>query len=170
MDCIDALVFDFDGVLTDNSVYVSESGNELVRCSRADGLAFDVLRKLKKPVYIVSTEKNPVVSSRANKLNVPVVQGVSDKVAAVSDLAKQHSYQLSKILFVGNDLNDYLAMDLCGFSACPCDSHKEIKDISTLVLKTKGGDGVVRELIEEVFRLNPLEILFKTKDKKNNEK
>ena len=68
IESIDAFVFDFDGVLTDNLVYVREDGLESVVCSRADGLAFDVLKKLKKSSYILSTEKNPVVTKRANKL------------------------------------------------------------------------------------------------------
>ena len=63
IDDIDLFVFDFDGVLTDNLVYTDQNGNEMVICSRADGLAFDVLRKLKKPVYILSTEENTIVSA-----------------------------------------------------------------------------------------------------------
>jgi len=62
---IDAFVFDFDGVLTNNLVHLDQDGKEWVSCSRADGLAFDVMRKLEKPSYILSTEKNPVVSARA---------------------------------------------------------------------------------------------------------
>ena len=65
IDKLDALVFDFDGVLTDNKVYLGEDGKELVSCSRADGLAFDVLRKLNIPVLILSTEKSLVVKMRA---------------------------------------------------------------------------------------------------------
>ena len=67
-DDIDAFIFDFDGVLTNNMVIVDQYGKESVSCSRADGLAFDVLHKLKKSVYILSTEKNPVVTARADKI------------------------------------------------------------------------------------------------------
>ena len=72
---IDALVFDFDGVLTDNKVLVHQDGSESVLCNRADGLAFDVLRKLKIPTYILSTETNTVVTQRAKKLKIHVIQG-----------------------------------------------------------------------------------------------
>ena len=72
LDNIDVFVFDFDGVLTNNLVQIDENGKESVSCSRADGLAFDVLRKLNKSVYILSTEKNPVVLARAKKLKVKV--------------------------------------------------------------------------------------------------
>jgi YrbI family 3-deoxy-D-manno-octulosonate 8-phosphate phosphatase len=131
-----------------------------VKCSRADGLAFDVLRKIKKPIYILSTEKNAVVSSRAKKLQVPVIQGVKDKVLALSNLVKDKSYAWPKLLYVGNDLNDYQVMQLCGFSACPRDSHEKIKQISTFVLNTKGGEGIVRELTEEILSLDFIEILY----------
>jgi 3-deoxy-D-manno-octulosonate 8-phosphate phosphatase (KDO 8-P phosphatase) len=79
LDDIDVLVLDFDGVLTNNLVYVDQNGQETVCCSRADGLAFDALKKMKKPVYILSTEMNGTVSARANKLKVEVFQGVFDK-------------------------------------------------------------------------------------------
>ena len=157
---IDAFIFDFDGVLTNNLVYIDENSNEAVRCSRSDGLAFDVLRKIEKPVYILSTEKNPVVSARAKKMQVPVIQGVGDKVLTLSRLAKDKSYTMSKLLYVGNDLNDYYAMKLCGFSACPIDSHKKIKKIATFVLNTEGGSGVVRELVEEIIGLDFLKTLY----------
>ena len=107
---IDAFIFDFDGVLTNNLVYLDQNGKESVSCSRADGLAFDVLRKLDKPAFILSTENNPVVTMRAKKLKVPVVQGVADKVEAIKKLVNKNSYNLKNILYVGNDLNDYLVM------------------------------------------------------------
>jgi len=78
IDNISAFIFDFDGVLTNNQVHIGQDGNELVSCSRADGLAFDVLRKLKKPAYILSTEQNPVVSARAKKLRITALQGVDN--------------------------------------------------------------------------------------------
>jgi YrbI family 3-deoxy-D-manno-octulosonate 8-phosphate phosphatase len=157
---LDALVFDFDGVLTNNKVYVNQDGMESVCCSRADGLAFDALRKLEIPVYILSTESNPVVSARAHKLKVPVIQGVKSKIDSLKSLCSEHNYNSSNILFVGNDLNDYQVIESCGFSACPADSHDSIKNISTFVCSSKGGEGIVRELLEVVFNLNLLKILY----------
>ena len=84
-----------------------------------------------------------------------------DKSHIIKNISKEKNVKLSKILFVGNDLNDYYAMQLCGYSACPSDSHPKIKDIASFVLKTKGGNGVLRELLEEVFELNVIEILYK---------
>ena len=163
LDDIDALVFDFDGVLTNNLVYLNQEGRELVACSRADGLAFDVLSKLNKPAFILSTEKNSVVAMRAKKLRIPAIQGVPDKVEAIKELADKKNYNLKSILYVGNDLNDYLVMQVCGYTACPIDSHPKIKEISGNILKTKGGNGVVRELLEQVFNLDFIKILYSKK-------
>ena len=157
---LDALIFDFDGVLTDNKVYIDENGKESVCCSRADGLAFDALKKLKIPVYILSTESNPVVSARAQKLKVPVIQGVINKLDSLISLCSEHNYNPKNILFVGNDLNDYQVIEYCGFSACPSDSHESIKNISTFICSQKGGEGIVREILEVIFNLNLLKILY----------
>ncbi len=161
LDDVDVLVFDFDGVLTNNFVYLDQNGLESVICSRADGLAFDVLRKLQKPTYILSTEKNQVVTARAKKLKVPVLQGVSNKSEALKELIEKEGFDLQNILYVGNDLNDYQAMKLCGFSVCPADSHPKIKEIADIALKTNGGNGIVRELLEEVLNIDFIKILYK---------
>ena len=160
LDNIDAFIFDFDGVLTNNLVYLNQDGQEWVACSRSDGIAFDVLRKLGKPAYILSTEINPIVKARANKLKVPALQGVNDKAKTLSLLMEEQKYNLSKVMYVGNDLNDYETMLICGFSACPADSHKKIKSISNIHLQTNGGNGVVRELLEEVLGVDFIKILF----------
>ena len=160
LDDIDAFVFDFDGVLTDNKVYLDQNGVESVSCSRADGLAFDVLRKLNKPSFVLSTEKNTVVTMRAKKLKIPAIQGVSNKVEAIKELVDENHYNIKNILYVGNDLNDYLVMRLCGYSACPADSHPKIQQISDICLSANGGSGVVRELLEEVLNIDFIKILY----------
>jgi len=157
---IDAFIFDFDGVLTNNLVHLDQDGKEWVTCSRADGLAFDVLRILHKPAYIISTEKNPVVTARAKKLQVPVLQGVVKKVDALVALSEENGFDLSRVLYVGNDLNDFRVMQICGYTACPADAHPCINEIATIVLSCDGGKGVVREILEEVLELDFIEILY----------
>jgi 3-deoxy-D-manno-octulosonate 8-phosphate phosphatase (KDO 8-P phosphatase) len=157
---VDVVIFDFDGVLTDNFVYLNDSGEEWVKCSRSDGLAFDVLRKLSKFVFILSTEKNKVVSERAKKLKVEVIQSIDNKLEAINFIMKQSNSSLDRTLYIGNDLNDYNIMKLCAHTACPSDSHVLIKDISKFVLNSRGGDGVAREIIEVVFGLNIIKILY----------
>ena len=159
LDDIDLFIFDFDGVLTDNKVYLDQKGNEFVSCNRSDGMGFVVLNKIKKKVYIISTEKNKVVAARAKKLKVPAIYGVNKKYEVIKKLSKKINLNFKKIFYIGNDLNDYEAMKLCGYSACPSDSHKRIKKIATFVLDAKGGSGVVRELLEKIFKLNLLKYL-----------
>jgi len=166
IDDIDTIIFDFDGVLTNNLVYLNQEGIESVACNRSDGLAFDVLRKLNKPAFILSTEENSVVAMRAKKIKIPAIQGVSDKVEAIKKLADENNYNLKNILYVGNDLNDYLVMQVCGYTACPIDSHPKIKEISENILTAKGGNGVVRELLEQVLNLDFIEILYSNKEGK----
>ncbi len=160
IDKIEALVFDFDGVITNNLVHLDQNGIETVTCSRSDGLAFDALRKLNKPCFILSTEKNPTVTARANKLKIPAIQGVCDKVNVIKNLARKNNFDLKNILYMGNDLNDFHVMKVCGYSVCPLDSHFRIKEISDIVLKTNGGEGVVRCLLENIFNLDLVKILY----------
>lgn len=160
INLIEAIVFDFDGVLTDNLVYINQNGDESVCCSRSDGLAIDVLRKLKISCYILSTEKNNVVRMRAKKLQIEAIQGVHDKANEIKKFSDEKNYKLEKVLYVGNDLNDYAAMKLCGYSVCPSDSHIEIKKIADIVLKSSGGKGVVREIVEDVLSINLIATLY----------
>jgi YrbI family 3-deoxy-D-manno-octulosonate 8-phosphate phosphatase len=160
IDSIDAFIFDFDGVLTNNLVQINQDGIESVSCSRADGLAFDVLNKIGIPAYIMSTEINPVVTARAHKLKVQVIQGVGDKALAVKKLINQKGFDLDNIFYVGNDVNDYNAMKLCGYTACPFDSNISIKKLADYTLSTKGGEGVVRELLENILKLDFIQILY----------
>tara|TARA_B100000795_G_scaffold252311_1_gene221773 strand:+ start:238 stop:747 length:510 start_codon:yes stop_codon:yes gene_type:complete len=159
LENLDALIFDFDGVLTDNKVHLDQNGNEWVSCNRSDGLAFDILRKFKKYTFIISTEKNKVVFARAKKLKIPVLFGIQNKSEVLKKLSIKKKFNLDRTLYIGNDLNDYNALKLCGYSACPSDSHKKIKQISTFVLDAKGGSGVVRELLEEILKVNFLKIM-----------
>lgn len=148
---VDLVVFDFDGVLTDNRVLVTETGVEAVFCSRADGLAFDMLRAAGIPALIVSTERNPVVSMRAAKLRVPVLQSVKNKADALATHCREAGIGLQRTIFVGNDLNDLGVMKLVGFPVAVADAHPAVKAIARIVLSTRGGDGAARELVEHVM-------------------
>jgi YrbI family 3-deoxy-D-manno-octulosonate 8-phosphate phosphatase len=160
LDQIDALVFDFDGVLTDNTVFLDEDGREWVRCNRGDGLAFNELQKLGVKSYIISAEKNKIVSARASKLNIPALYGVSNKVDALQGLCIREGLNVSRVFYIGNDLNDLEVMKLSGFSACPADSHPKIKETATFKLNNNGGSGVVRELLEEILNVDVVKILY----------
>ncbi len=160
IDDVELFIFDFDGVLTDNTVLTDENGRESVACSRADGLAFEALRRLGKNVFILSSELNSVVEARSKKLNVTAVTGVTAKDSYLLNLVSKTQSDLKKTIYIGNDINDYKAMKLCGYSACPHDSHPKIKQIADITLEAKGGFGVARELLESAFNLDLLDILY----------
>ena len=157
---IDALVFDFDGVLTDNKVLINSDGDEFVICSRSDGLAFDALRKLSFPTLILSTEKNTVVQARANKLKVTAIYGVHDKLTALRRYCYEKDFLMERILFVGNDINDLDVMKACGFSLCPSDAHPMVKQNADGVLSQKGGDAIAREIVEQILGIDIYRVLY----------
>ncbi|MBF0627647.1 MAG: acylneuraminate cytidylyltransferase [Magnetococcales bacterium] len=153
LEWMDAVVFDFDGVLTDNRVLVSQDGTEAVYCSRGDGMGFDILRAAGIPAFIMSTETNPVVSARARKLKLPVFQSVKDKGASLEALCREQGFQLARIIFVGNDVNDLPAMRLAGYPVAVADAMPVVRKAAWRVLKTPGGAGIVRELLETILGL-----------------
>ena len=144
---IKLIVYDFDGVMTDNKVYVDQLGNEMVQVNRADGLGVSEIKKLGIEQIIISTEQNPVVSARAKKLDIPCLQGIENKKDALVSYYREINITLDKVAYVGNDINDMEAMKIAEYSFCPADAHDSIKSISNYVLKTKGGQGVIRELL-----------------------
>lgn len=148
---IDVIFTDFDGVLTDNKFYLDANGDESVRLNRSDGLAFDYLNKIKIPTYIISTEKNSIVKTRAKKLKVKCHSGVSDKKKLIIKLCNKNKYSLSKSIYIGNDVNDLSSIKLCNYSFCPKDSNKIIKKNSKVIMNVKGGEGVIRYLVDNYF-------------------
>ena len=134
--------------MTNNKVYVDQKGNEMVQVNRADGLGVAEIKKMGIKQIIISTEKNPVVSARANKLEIPCLQGVANKKYALTDYCQKNDIQILQVAYVGNDINDKDAMVIAGFSFCPADAHETIKEISYHVFKRNGGDGVIRELLD----------------------
>jgi len=151
-ESIQLIIYDFDGVMTDNTAYVSQDGTESVRVHRGDGLAVSLFRAAGLKQVIVSTETNPVVSQRGVKLKLPVFQGIGNKKETVLAIAKDYDLPLSALAYIGNDLNDFEAMMLVGLRICPADAEAEIKDISHITTTAKGGEGVIREL----YRLSGL--------------
>ena len=150
---VDAIVFDFDGVLTDNRVYVDQDGREVVACNRADGMGFEMLRQAGLQLFILSKETNPVVAARGRKVDVPVIQNVHDKGQALEALARDNAFDLSRAIYVANDLNDLPAMSQVAYAIAVADAHAAVHAAAWRVLSRAGGDGVVREIAEDVLGL-----------------
>ena len=145
---IKALIFDFDGVFTDNTVYVFEDGREAVVCSRADGLGLDKLRAARLPMMVISTERNPVVAARCKKVKLPFLQGVADKLPALEQWLCEKGIALEHTAYLGNDVNDLACMRAVGWPVAVADAYPEIKEIARLVLAKPGGKGAIRELAD----------------------
>ena len=125
MNLIKLLVYDFDGVMTDNKVYVDQDGKEMVQVNRADGLGISMIKKLGIVQIILSTEANPVVSARASKLDISCRQGIKNKEKELRGFCQEKNYDMEMVGYVGNDINDLDAMHLAGISFCPADAHHQ---------------------------------------------
>lgn len=142
------IVYDFDGVMTDNRVTVDENGKESVTVHRGDGWGVRMIKdELKISQIILSTEANPVVVKRAEKLKIPVIHNAGDsKKQILEKYCAENGFSPADVMYIGNDLNDYDAMMMCGYHACPADAEQEIKAVSDYIFESKGGYGVIREL------------------------
>jgi YrbI family 3-deoxy-D-manno-octulosonate 8-phosphate phosphatase len=148
---IEQIIFDFDGVFTNNSVIVDENGKESVICNRSDGLGISILHDLKIPLMILSTEKNSVVAHRAKKLKIPLKQGLQKKEEELADIITSGKLNPANIIFVGNDVNDLECMEIAGVSVCPSDAHPAVLKRATIVLSHSGGNGAVREFVDYIL-------------------
>jgi YrbI family 3-deoxy-D-manno-octulosonate 8-phosphate phosphatase len=138
---------DFDGCLTDDRVWLNQDGEEFVAANRKDGLAINRLKALGIRVVITSTETNKVVTARATKLGIEALQGLSDKVEAIENYISKNNLTWKDSWYIGNDVNDLGAIRKAKFSICPSDAVKAVKKEVDLKLKTKGGYGVLSELV-----------------------
>ena len=142
------VAFDFDGVFTDNMVYVSQDGSEAVRCFRGDGIGLRKLEQLGIETIIISTETNPVVSMRSRKLGIRCVQGCEDKRAALEAIIQEMSLSLAQVAFVGNDVNDLPCLTCVGLPIVVQDAHPDVIPHARYQTRARGGHGAVREVCD----------------------
>lgn len=140
------LFTDFDGCLTDDRVWLNLDGEEFVAANRKDGLAVKRLKNLGIQVVIASTELNKVVLARGNKMGVDVLQGLADKAEAIEQYLEQKNLSWNDIWYIGNDVNDLGAIERSNLSICPADAVKKVRKTVDVVLKTKGGYGILSEI------------------------
>jgi N-acylneuraminate cytidylyltransferase len=144
------VVFDFDGVMTDNRVWVTEQGEEAVACSRGDGMGLQQLRRLGIEAFVLSTERNPVVGRRCQKLGLAFEQGVADKGARLREIIAERGLDAARVVYVGNDVNDLECLAIAGCGVAVADSHPDVLRVADLVLTRSGGFGAVRELCDRI--------------------
>lgn len=148
---IDLVAFDFDGVFTDNFVYVSEEGLESVRCSRFDGIGISYLKSINIHSMIISTEINNVVQKRAKKLAIECHNGVKDKRQFLETYCLENNFDIANTVFVGNDINDLEVLKIVGYPILVKDHHKSLANYNFYTLTHYGGSGAVRELCEKIL-------------------
>ncbi len=155
-ETIRMVVCDFDGVITDNRVFTDETGKEAVFASRSDSMRIRDLASLGIQVMILSSEPNPVVLARAEKMGVEAVHGVdiSSKGQALRNLLSEKIVDPSQVVYIGNDLNDLPCFDIAGWSVAVADAFPEVLHAADYILKKPGGYGAVRELCELILHKN----------------
>ncbi len=142
------VVFDFDGVMSDNSVLVMQDGTEGVLCNRSDGLGVGMLRDAGVAMLVLSKEQNPVVAARCRKLGLECVQGIDDKASELGRLLRERGISAAEVAYVGNDVNDVGCMGMVGLPIAVADAYPEAVRAARLVTTRPGGRGAVREVCE----------------------
>jgi len=145
---ISLIVYDFDGVMTDNKVLVMQNGQEAVFCNRDDGWAIRKIKDMGITQLILSSEENPVVVSRGLKLKVQCILGCLDKENILRQFCRDVNILLAETIYVGNGLNDLDVMNVVGLSVAPADANPEVLKIAKFITKAKGGEGIILELYE----------------------
>jgi N-acylneuraminate cytidylyltransferase len=151
---IELVIFDFDGVFTDNRVWTDQDGREMVAASRSDSIKFGELRGKGIEVMILSSEPNPVVAARAKKIGVETIQGIGlqDKGRVMREVLEQKNVKAENVVYVGNDVNDLPCFEIAGWSVAVADAYPEVLQAADFVLSKPGGHGAVRELCELILK------------------
>lgn len=144
---------DVDGVLTDAGMYYTENGDELKKFNTRDGKGIELLRNKGVKTAILTSEDTKIVQARAKKLQINHThQGVKDKLAVLKEILQKEGFSLNEVAYIGDDVNDIEILQAVGLKACPKDAMNKVKKVKGIkVLKTKGGEGAVREFCEIIL-------------------
>lgn len=146
---------DIDGTLTDGGMYYSEKGDELKKFNTRDGMGFQLLREAGIKTGIITSENTKIVANRAKKLKIDfLVQGKRDggKLTAAQEICSQLGITLKEVAYIGDDINCRELLEVVGLAACPADANIIIKNIASIkIMSRNGGEGCVREFIEEII-------------------
>ena len=154
MNDITTFILDVDGVLTDSSVHITSTGEMLRTMNIRDGYAMKAAIESGYHVCVISGGSNEGVRIRLQNLGITDIHlAAPDKVATFKEYIAQYGIQPDQVLYMGDDIPDYHVMQLVGLPACPQDSASEIKAISKYISHRNGGRGAVRDVIEQVMRV-----------------
>lgn len=143
---------DCDGCLTDGGMYYSEYGDELKKFNTRDGMGFSFLRKKGIITGIITSENVELNKRRAEKLKLDILKtGCKDKLSEVKKLCEEYQVDLRNVCYIGDDINDLEVIKSVGYGCCPADAIQIIKQSADYITNAKGGDGVIREVVEKVI-------------------
>ena len=151
---IDLVISDFDGVITDNRVWVDQDGKETVAAYRSDSIRIRELREQGIEVLILSSELNRVVEARAKKMGVEAIHGIGiqEKGHVMREVLEQKNIKAENVIYVGNDLNDLPCFEVAGWSVAVADAYPDVIRAADFVLSKAGGHGALRELCDLLLR------------------
>lgn len=151
---IKAFVLDIDGVLTDATIHVTESGEQLRRFNVRDGYAIQLAVKKGYLFCVISGGKSESVIFRLKGLGITDVHlGITRKLELYNEFMLKHELQAENVIYMGDDIPDIPVMNAAGVKACPSDAVEEVKEICDYISPKKGGEGCVRDVIEKVLKV-----------------
>jgi YrbI family 3-deoxy-D-manno-octulosonate 8-phosphate phosphatase len=150
---VDLIICDFDGVITDNRVWVDQDGHETVAAYRSDSVRVKELRAIGIEVMILSSEPNRVVEARARKMGVEAVHGVAlhEKGRIMHEILEQKNLKAENVIFIGNDINDLPCFEVAGWSVAVADAFPDVIRAADFVLNKSGGHGALREMCDLIL-------------------
>lgn len=150
---IEMFLTDCDGCLTDGGMYYSEHGDELKKFNTRDGMGIALLRERGIITGIITSEDVELNRRRAEKLKLDILEaGCKDKLKAIKRLCEERGIDIKKVCYVGDDINDMEAIEAVGYGCCPADAMPEAKAIADYITAAKGGEGVIREVVNKLCR------------------
>lgn len=147
---IKLLALDFDGVMTNDKVYIDEEGVEMVRCSRADGLGIELLKKKGIDILVISKESNKVVKARCKKLKIQCLHGENNKLGALRRGLAEKRIPRNHVCYIGNDISDYECIKYAGIGVAVKESQGVLLKVADFVTRKRGGEGAVREICDKI--------------------
>src|ERR1700758_4487345 len=151
---ITTLMFDVDGVMTDGKVYFFHDGTPIRNLNNKDAFAIQLAKKKRYNLVVITGGSSEIIKDALNRLGIEhVFLKQHDKLSCYKDFINEHNIEDKNILYMGDDLPDYEVMQRVGVAVCPNDAATEIKDLSIYISDKKGGDGCVRDIIEQVMRV-----------------
>ena len=152
---ITTFIFDYDGVMTDGKVILTNDGDDLRTGHVKDGYALQYANKKGYRIVVISGGVSKAIHKRFDALNIhDVFTGVCVKAEVYDEYLKKNKLKNEEVLFMGDDIPDYQLMCKAGVACCPADASEEIKSVAAYISGIKGGEGCVRDIIEQVLKVH----------------